>query len=551
MSGVDIPGFQVNGDSRPSVQEHYLSISSDDRKKSARSSPNDSTIDIADVSNVLSLELQNFEIPHTTYPVNEFINTLYISEKISDTEYNFFGLVVGTSGYLVQNLAVALELSQQCPRKYSTDAVLQNTYNFVTSGATGKVAIVSSGDVEFNIHNATEQLSVIQFTKNSDTDATIKFLASYENVIAPGAILTLKLYNNPEIEIQVISNDDIRTVTVMGDFSDLDETTIDLNNAYMIPYSAERSVSDIIGFGAIDFQPGSMFESMKVLGVASPFAGVLEDDGMATPMVCTEFPPFVSSEDYIKLSGTHAYMSEASMVRTTHDDTHFELEIDPNQAFLGSGMSTFTSSGTSFDVDSITVETSGDNASTIAVTFGENISGVSVGDELTVVGFTGEQWDDFTPTITVTVVTSATEISGTIDVPSLDMLKPGETYATPVNPTTGYNTTYISPNRFDLSRHRRIILCRVTVDDLDIGSLSIPNDRTKYFARIQLFSGADLVNFTGPLNAVGKHNFNSLQKRVNAIRFRFYNENGTPYEFEGVDFTLLLKITCLDSNTGI
>lgn len=80
--------------------------------------------------------------------------------------------------------------------------------------------------------------------------------------------------------------------------------------------------------------------------------------------------------------------------------------------------------------------------------------------------------------------------------------------------------------------------------------MHIPNDRTTFFGRIQLFSGADLVNFVGVDQAIGHHKFTSIVKRLRAIRFRFYNEDGSDYHFVGVDYTAFLEVTTLDSNTG-
>lgn len=40
----------------------------------------------------------------------------------------------------------------------------------------------------------------------------------------------------------------------------------------------------------------------------------------------------------------------------------------------------------------------------------------------------------------------------------------------------------------------------------------------------------DLVNFLGPDTAVGSQEFNSVLKRLNNIRFHFFNEDGTKYE---------------------
>lgn len=551
---------RIDGDANRSTVNHYLSVSSGDREKSELSTSNDCEISFDEFRNVLSIELLNFELPHTKYAIDQSNNTLYISEKMSETEYNFFGLKVGTSGYLVSNLAVSIELSQRCPTKYSTDAVLHNSYNVITSGPTGKVAIISSGDVAFNIHNCQETLPVVDLKKNSNTQATLKFLSPFEYIVAPGAILLLKLSSSADIEIQVIANDAPRMITVVGDFSYLDESTFDAAGATMTPVSATSCVSEVIGFGVVDFQPGTKNDSMEVLGMESPFASAIDaDNGLVAPMVCVDFPAFVSANDYVQLSGTYDYLqTEPVRVSFTHDDSHFELEYNPSAAFEGSAISAVSSNGDMWLVESVVVDATGYNVASVTVTFEEPIAGLSIldkltaNDSLTILGLTGDHWIS-PPSMLISSITSTTVVKGTVEVPSMAAVdqEPGITRATPVSAATGYSTTYVGPHRFDLSRGRRVILCRMVVDDLDVGNISIPKSRTTFFGRIQLFSGADLVNFLATDNARGEHTFNSLVKRMRRFRLRFYNDDGTPYSFEGVDFSLLLKVVCLSSNTGL
>lgn len=59
---------------------------------------------------------------------------------------------------------------------------------------------------------------------------------------------------------------------------------------------------------------------------------------------------------------------------------------------------------------------------------------------------------------------------------------------------------------------------------------SLPESKT-------LFSGADLVNFLGIHQAIGHHKFTSIVKILGEIILRFYNEDGSDYDFVGVDYT--------------
>lgn len=538
----------VDGDSRPTTVNHYLSVSSSDREKSDFTDSNDCRLSFDELRNVLAIELLNFELPHTKYAINSENNTLYLSEQVDDKSFNFFGLKVGTSGYLVSNLAVALQLSTACPLKFSTDENLQNNYTFVASASTGKMAVVSSGEVKYNIHTCQETLRVVDVDVTSLTEATVTFLAPFEYIVAPGAILTLSLYKQADVEVQVISNNASRVVTVMGDFSSVDVNSVDLTGATMTPVSAQNSMSEIVGFGVVDLQAGQ-HDRFSVLGMASPFANTVS--GLVSPMLCVEFPAFVSVDNYVQLSGTHGYLERvAARVSATHDDTHFELEFDATDAFEGSGMALVSAGGQVWEIESIVAEGTTDLHAIVVVTLATSTSDILTSDSFTVTGLTGDHWSSH-PSITIQAVNSGTEIAGVVEVSSVLVEDDGSTKAIPVNSSTGYSTTYVAPNRYDLSRGRRILLCRMGIDDLDVGSISIPLSRIKFFGRIQLFSGADLVNFLGTDNAKGEHRFNSLVKRLQSLRLRFYNDDGTPYNFEGVDFSMFLRVICLSSNTGI
>ena len=560
---------RVNGDERSKFITTYLNVSSGDRDRAAYPTSNDCQLSFDKVPNVLSMDILNFEIPHTRYAIDQTNNTFYLSEKISDGNYNFFGLKASTGGYTITNLAVSLELSIQSPTVYASGTVLCNTYNFLSSGPFGKVAVISSGDVEFNIHACIEILKVTDFTKNSDTEASVTFLAPYEYILAPGALLTLKIHNLTDREVQVIATTDPRTVTLIGDFSDFEDSDVTALLTTMEPYSSRNPVAEVAGFGLADLEI-SKDTQFEILAMGSPFATDMED-GVMSPMILLNVPAFLSSDDYCTLTGTVPFLDGSVFrVGTTHDDTHFEIDIDPDTLWAGDSIivtSETSSWSTSFSVTSIAMVSSSKNVIIITVT-PESDTGFVVGDVVAFSGFTGTDLDDTVFTVdsidissdafnvSFSFVTSSlvkgqsgSTVETTID--AMDGFDEGSTYLAPINPTTGLHTTYISPNRFDLSRGRRVILVRATVDDQDIGNVFIPNSRDRFFARIQLFSGADLVNFLNTLSAVGHHNFNGIVKRLHDIRFRFYNEDGSEYDFVGVDWALFIRITSLDSNTGL
>ena len=543
---------KINGDIRDQTTDHFISISSSSRDKTTFTSSDDCEIVFDELRNVSGISLVNFEIPHTRYAIDKENNTFYISEKIADGVYNFFGLKAGTGGYTISDLAVSLELSQKSPTVYNADSVMRNTYHFLTSRSFGKVAVVSSGDVGYNIHVCKQVLNVIAFEKVSDTEATVTFLAPFEYIVAPGALLTLKLYNMVDREVQVVETTGPRTVKIIGDFESFDDSEVDLGNSCMVPYSSHNSVAEVAGFGLVDLET-SRNTSFEVIGLQSPFADPPGDDNIVTPMVLVDFPVFVSTDDTVVLSGGAGFMSGLnSMVSTTHDDTHFEVEVDISEFFAGVSISV-SSLGTGaqdYEVDSINVNDVAGNQVSLSVMTLTPVD-FQPGDLVSFAGMTSSEWQNEFPVVVTSVSSSSMTFDVVFTYPSSTTFGSSPTFVSPVNRTTNISTTYLSPNRFDLSRGRRVILCRASIDGKDLGTTHIPEDRTIFFGRIQLFSGADLVNFLNVNQAVGNHTFTSIVKRLRAIRFRFYNEDGSQYRFIGVDYTVFLKVVTHDSNTGL
>lgn len=547
----------VNGDVRDETTDHYISISSSSRDKTTFTSSDDCEVVFDELRNVSAISLVNFEIPHTRYAIDKDNNAFYLSERISEGVFNFFALKAGTGGYTIANLAVTLELSQNTPIAFNGDSVLRNTYNFLTASSFGKVAIVSSGDVEYNIHVCKESLFINGFTKVSDTEASVTFLAPFEYIVAPGALLTLKLFNMVDRQVQVIRTPAPRTVNVIGDFAAVAANVVDLSRSYMVPYSCHNSVAEVAGFGLVDLEI-SRDTKFEVLGIQSPFAAAVEEDGISTPMIQVDFPIFVSTDDSVVLSGKAGVMAGVnSLVGTTHDDSHFEVVFNVSELFNGYGdVIGVSSTSNMFEVNEVKVEHVVANEVCIRVAT-TNAVDFSPGEVVSFSGLRSPEWQENAIVIVVTSVEAAGMMSltpafhATFTYPTKHLFGEGETFVSPVNIVTGLPTTYLSPNRFDLSRGRRVILCRASIDGKDLGTTHIPGDRTKFFGRIQLFSGADLVNFLSVNQAVGNHKFTSMVKRLRSIRFRFYNEDGSEYKFVGVEYTAFLKIVTHDSNTGL
>ena len=537
------------------VRTTYLNLSSSDRDKSVDHNSADAELSFDPQSNVIGMSIANFEIPHTRYAINKTNNNLYISEKWGDDEYYFYSLRASTGGYTIQDLAVSLELSTRCPVLFNGDNTTGNRYFVTTANVFGKVAVVSSGDKEFSIHNATETVTLTSITKKSDTEAVVTYLSSQEYTFQAGALLLLKPYDYYDREVQIVEMVGGRTARLIGDFSDIDESTLRVASSTMVPYSASNSVSQVLGMGDMDLAGNTNFE---VLSMASPFD--VETHGDFSSVMCVvNFPIFVSPGDFVTLEGSGSFMNDKVFeVGEVHDDTHIEILVDKTTLWshkTGSVVSVVPSnpSASPIEISSISYISASNNVVHVSVTPSPGSStALSAGDSVSLSGFTSSDMNDLEVEVE-SVSSSGTDFVLRFTYPSVSLsVESGATTLSPINRTTGLKTTYLTPHRFDLSRGRRMVLCRAVIDNQDVGSIHIPSLSSRnFFGRIQLFSGADLVNFLNDTTAVGKHEFNSVLKRLNRIRFQFFNEDGTAYDFNGVDYTIFLKITSLDSNSGI
>ena len=533
---------------RDDVQYKYLNLSSAMRDKNVDPESSDAELSFDTQSNVIGMKIVNFEIPHTRYAIEKSTSNLYISEKRAEDDYHFYSLRTSSGGHSVQTLCQSLSLSSECPVMFNSDRGMGNTYTFHTSLPYGKVAIVSSGEYDFTIHAATQTVILSSIVVNSETEANVSFLASENNIFKPGALLVFQPYTYADRDVQVVETLESldNHVRVIGDFSDIDGENLDVSLSRMVPYSGVESVSKIIGFGEADISGQTDFE---LISIGSPF---LEDGSFlnAEVMVATRSTAFVSSGEYVQLSGVPGFMNDmVCEVGTVHDDSHVEIYVDRSELWShdSATMSILDDPEVEWGVNSVDLVSVNNNEIQLKIS-PSSATSLSVGDLVVFNGFHHVEFQD----IVATVVSLDQSVTVQFDYPTTFLFEDGISSLSPVNQTTTLRTTYMSPSRFDLSSGRRMILCRAVVDNQDVGSIHMPSLSTRsFFGRIQLFSGMDLVNFLNADTAVGSHQFNSVLKRLTKIRFQFFNEDGTEYDFGGVDYTMFLKLTCLDSNKGI
>ena len=533
------------------VHHRYLNISSSDRDKTLFPDSSNAEISFDDQTNVIGMKILNFEIPHTRYAIDKSTSNLYISEKWGEDEYHFYSLRACTGGHSVQNLGVSLSLSSKCPVMFNGDRTMANDYTFSTSLLFGKVGLMSSGEREYTIHAATDTVTLSSISVNSDTEAVVSFLAPSQQVFKPGALLVFQPHTYPDRDVQVvetIGDDADNRVRLVGDFSDVDSATLDVSLSRLAPYSGNNSLAKILGFGDSDISGGSDFE---VLSIGSPFAST-DTFLNSSVMVATDFTPFVSPGDFIVFSGVPGFMNQMTcQVAVVHDETHLEIYVDRSMLWSHESGKIANAKDTSLQLSVSDIQLShvDNNSIELMISLDSSPTSLSVDDMVNFSGFDAPELEDLEATV---LAINEGRVTIKFDYPTTFLFDDGVTTLSPVNPDTLVRTTYITPQRFDLSRGRRVVLCRAVVDNQDVGSIHIPRLSTySFFGRIQLFSGGDLVNFLNKDTAVGSHEFNSVLKRLNKIRLQFFNEDGTTYDFVGVDYTMFLELTCLDSNKGL
>lgn len=160
------------------VHHNFLKMFSADRNKTVYPGSADAELSFDSQSNVVGMKILNFEITHTRYDIDKkSTNNFYISEKRGEDECHLYSLRACTGGHSIQNLGVSLTLSSKCPVIFNREKDMINIYNFRTSLLFGKVGVVSSGEYDFNIHAATQTVTLLSIVVGSEIEAIVSFLA--------------------------------------------------------------------------------------------------------------------------------------------------------------------------------------------------------------------------------------------------------------------------------------------------------------------------------------------------------------------------------------
>jgi hypothetical protein len=523
----------------------FVNLSSAGRDRRTYPDSSDCILHFEPIHGVKSISIRNFEVPHTREAVDETNNTLYLSENTSGDVYNFYSFSVAHGPYTANELASAMTIASSGAYCHNSDSSLSNTYTFVTSGNFGKLAVVSSGDVPFNFHTADDEIELRKVTVIDAFTAKVDFFSHTNSPLASGALLILHAPPLPTREVQVVAVNGNLSVTILGDVTGLDGAS----KGSLLPVSRRNGAAAVLGFGDDD---ESGLRGASILGVQSPFESEITNG--VEVLVGTSSPHYAKQGGSVYIDGgIRGFMgSKTYLVAKLKDATHLCVLVDRRTLWSHTGgtlrrhgLEDPGDPGNPVPVSLIEIQSVDRNVVTLLVTISPDASSQAIvqGDELELLGFDSSEWLFLRPV--VTSIIDATHITIRFVYPASYMASP-DVAATiqNVNASTGHPTTFVAPYRFDLSRGRRMMLVRATVDNSDMGSISIPAiPGARFFGRVQLFSGGNLVNFLDANSAVGSHSFNATLNKLRSIRFAFLNEDGTPYGFSGVDYTIFLEVT--------
>jgi hypothetical protein len=108
-------------------------------------------------------------------------------------------------------------------------------------------------------------------------------------------------------------------------------------------------------------------------------------------------------------------------------------------------------------------------------------------------------------------------------------------------------TTVVADRKLDVSRGHRVVYLEVSVNGRTLASnvLAFPDnqnsDERRYFARVQMPSNSDQVEFQTSSGMVGTGTF-MRKVNVKELRFRLFDANHRPVELEGVDYSMLFEV---------
>lgn len=186
-------------------------------------------------------------------------------------------------------------------------------------------------------------------------------------------------------------------------------------------------------------------------------------DGNATRAVLVDLPPFVFADDHVIGTGTEGFIEgEILRVGTAQDDARFELEVEVAESWSTDSTLQVNYSSGSVTITGSSVRSILNNVVVLEMASGSTFNG-SQGEA---VAISVTKYPELSNTaITVTSIdVSGTSFTTQFKYSSVYSFT-GAMFVIPANSETGIPTTSLSPNRFYLSRGRRLVLCGATLDD--------------------------------------------------------------------------------------
>ena len=533
------------------TQSKYIHLSSVNRDHELYEDPSFCRLELGDeLKQVSEIELIHFEIANPRNTIENGINHEFVySEYDADNDrYNTYLCKLPDGTYPLSTLLNVLQGAMNCPTRISHLHNPYNTYNCQADGVGGRIRIESFTTLpentqrQFQLHFGTGRYLNIENVDIANDQVIFQAGETPYEEWRPGHMLTFAPRRSKQLEVQVYSWIDSRTLQLrVGDlsvplagktFAEIQPVTIESK------YHTSPALTRLLGFEEVDLQGGS---TVQVLAMSNPTAYQRDgSDREVTLVIETRYDigPVQNKKYRISGSGTFLDSIDTLTVHHTQNSANFIAFIVDLLELWKDGLT--ASDGTASE-DAISIVYDGTDANgimTLKLTFNPGHS-LDVGtNSLFLTGFVGYTGAPIEAAVAAWV---GDEVSLYVAFPFTPTL--ATTQIQHIN-SLGTPIQYVSPKNFDLTASRRICLVALTAGDISVGHIHAAASKEKYFARIQLDSGPLQVQFAAGKNILGYYLEPNPIQSVTRITLRFVTEDGHPFPFIGVDWSLCLRMKC-------
>lgn len=551
----DANGLHTTGE-----QPKYIHLSSTNRDHALYEDPSFCRLELRDeFKQVSEIELVQFEIANPRNTIESNINQQFVFSEYDavNDRYNTYRCELPTGTYPLHTLLSVLQGAMNCPIPITTTANPYNRYNCQSDGIGGRIRVESFSTLpentqwNFQLHFGVGTYIAIASIDIANDQITFKRGETPFEVWRPGHVLRFAPRRFRQLEVQVYSWIDQWTVQLRaGDlsvplaattFADIQPITVESK------YHTNTALTRLLGFEEVDLQGGSF---VQVLAISNPTAFPRDNTSEDVTVVVetrSDVGPVTNKLYTVSNSGTFLDTIPYLTVDHTESSAHFIAFKVSLTSMWATGLT--VDDGTTTTPTSLIAYngTSTFSVMNLVIDFPPGHGLNNLLPSLLLSGFVGYSGPPVEAQVVAWNSVDQVEVglvfpfTPSLPNPFVAGAAPGAVIQHVNNVLTPIQ--YVSPRNFDLTASRRVCLVALNVGDKLIGNIQTIS-KEQYFARIQLDSGPLQVQFSAGSNILGHYIEPNPIKVITAITLRFVTEDGYPFPFIGVDWTLLLKVKC-------